>query len=236
MTDDTSRHFDHIADRYKKAADTWESVYKKTREVIEPLIQNKLVLDIGNGGYFPYDTKLAKKVIVLDISPAMLEKIEQPNIEKVVGDARDLGNIADASVDVILFVLCIHHINGQGVRKTMDVLDQVLEACRKKLKTGGQLVIVEPTLAGALYWGEAAAFHLTKFFLNLSKVSMIFFFHVRTLREHMQKVFGVPDSQVEVISLPILGYVDPMGGSFPGVIRIPGWLCPTRYFLLKLTK
>lgn len=236
MNVDAQKHFDKIADQYKKAADTWESVYRKTREIIEPLIKDKTVLDIGNGGYFPYDTRLAKKVTVLDISPAMLEKIDKPNIEKKVGDARILDNIEDDSMDVILFVLCVHHINGNTVRGTFAVLDEVIAASRKKLKRGGVLVIVEPTLAWPLFAVEVGLFHLTKLLLRMLNVSMIFFFHVTQLRDHMGLAFGSLEAEREVIPLPIEGWIDPLGGSFPGRILLPAWLCPTRYFLLKVTK
>ena len=232
----TQQHFDKIAGRYKKAADSWESVYRKAREVIEPEVTGKLVLDIGSGGYFPYDTRLPSKVTALDISPAMLDKITDLHIEKIVGDARSLENVPDNSFDVVLFALSVHHINGHSVRESLSVLDCLIVASQKKLKKGGKLILMEPTLARPLFFLEEVFFSLIYLFLALFKVSMIFFYSPDQLKRHLAGGFGIPETQVEVISLPIQGFIDPLGGSFPGLLRIPAWLCPTRYYLFLAKK
>ena len=62
-------HFDAISDRYEKAAESWTCIYRQIEAFVNPLLPDKIVLDIGNGGYFPYDVDLALRVSVLDISP-----------------------------------------------------------------------------------------------------------------------------------------------------------------------
>lgn len=236
MTQSAHAPFDSLAAKYEKVADSWESVYARIRERVTPLITGKTVLDIGNGGFFPYDVTLAKKVTALDISREMLDRIQQPSVEKIVGDARDLNGIADESQDVILFFLSVHHINGKNVEETFRTLESMLAACRRKLKPGGKLVIAEPTLNTFLSATERALFGLTRFILEAKKVGMIFFYHPDNLAQAMAKVFEKPVSSVETHYLPIEGYVDPLGGSFPGILKIPGWLCPTRYFLFIVSK
>lgn len=81
-------HFDRIAGKYGAVHVSWRKVYEKIKERVNPLIRGKRVLDIGNGAVFCYDTTLPSDISVLDISPAMLDRIDKPGVQKVVGDAR----------------------------------------------------------------------------------------------------------------------------------------------------
>jgi SAM-dependent methyltransferase len=235
LTHSNKGHFDKISPAYEGVYKSWESVYKKMKHLIDPLITGKNVLDVGNGGFFPYNTSLAAKVTVLDISPIMLERIQEPGIEKVVGDARDLSVIADGSVDVILFLLCLHHINGPSIADSKKTLDAVLSSAHRKLKPGGYLVVAEPFLPGFLYAIETFFFQLLRHMLNLFKVPMIFFYKLPVMKQHILKNFGQA-SEVHIEPLKIEGSVDPMGGSFPGLLSIPAWMCPTQVYLLKAQK
>lgn len=225
--------FDSIAPSYAKVSESWASIYNQIGKLITPLVRGKVVLDIGNGGHFPYDTNLPARVIALDISQEMLNRIQNPRVEKIIGDARDLSGIEDASVDVVLFFLSIHHMNGRNLKETYEVLDRVLSSAERKLKKGGKLIIAEPTLKNFLFLTEKIFFQALSWFLNSKKVGMIFFHHPDILAAHLSKIFK---SAPEKHFLPIRGWVDPMGGSFPGVFKIPGWSCPTRYYLFIADK
>lgn len=96
-------HFDRLAGKYGAVHMSWRKVYEKIEEQVNPLIRGKRVLDIGNGGVFCYDTTLPSEITVLDISLAMLDRIDKAGVQKVVGDARDLKELSDGSFDVILF-------------------------------------------------------------------------------------------------------------------------------------
>jgi SAM-dependent methyltransferase len=236
MRGDPQRHFDRIAEAYENVPETLKSVYARARQEIEPAIRGKVVLDVGNGGHFPYDTEIADKVIALDISPAMLEHVKNPKILKQLGNATDLKDFQDESLDVILYVFSIHHMNDANVEKSCRTLDRVLYSAHRILKNGGALIIVEPTLHPTLFFLEKVLFHATKWFFSAFKVSMIFFYSKDFLSNRILRQFGGKDDHFSVIPLPIEGFVDPLGGSFPGLIRIPGWLSPTRYFLFYCTK
>lgn len=225
-------YFDQISDRYDRAVSTWESVYRCAREIIAPWIRGASVLDVGSGGIWVFDPAAAKEVTLLDISPKMLERIPLPlpHVRKVVGDARNLDGIAGASQDVILYLLCVHHVVGRSRAEAFRMLDEVLVAAKAKCRPGGRIVIVEPTLTPWLYALESLLYPLTRAVLGLKKVPMIFFYSPRILKSQIERCFG---AEANVYPLEVKGWVDPLGGSFPGRIRIPAWVCPTRYFLFE---
>ncbi len=229
-------HFDKIADDYKKASDSWAPIYAQIESVVSQAIKGKSVLDIGNGGYFPYATQDAKSVTVLDISPKMLERINQPNIIKKVGNALELDNIKNESCDIILYSLCIHHIQGKTHSESMNMLNQLLSRAYQKLKPGGQIIIAEPTTSGFYYVLQRALFQLTKFVLGIFNIPMIFFHHAKEIQMGLAQAFSQSQDQINLKELRVEGWVDPMGGSFPGLIKIPAAACPTRYYIITATK
>ena len=49
-------------------------------------------------------------------------------------------------------------------------------------------------------------------------------------------VFGVPISDIQSKLIPNTTWLDPLAGTFPGLIRFPYWLYPTRYHLIIAKK
>lgn len=229
-------HFDNISKKYQRAADTWSMIYESVRQRLDPIVEGKEVLDVGNGGQFAYDTDLAEKVTAMDIASHMMDGITDPKIAKIVGDARNMDIIEDESCDAIVFLLVLHHINGTNVDASLDTLRSVVSASFRKLRPGGYLIVTEALLSGFLYRLQSMAFQIMQFILGRFGVSMIFFFTLPIMRKALASEFKVSPESIEVIPLKLEGWLDPLGGSFPGLIKIPASVQPWDFTLLIVQK
>ena len=232
MSKSAEPYFDAIADKYQRAADEWQTIYDEIEPHLAPLVRDKVVLEVGNGGRFAYDTGSPQKLIAVDIAASMLDGISDPGIVKIVDDATELRTIDDESVDVIVFQLVLHHITSRTRHETIGLLHHVLKTARRKLRHGGHLVVTETLLPSYYYALESLMYPLTRLFLARSNVSMIFFFSPKIITEAIASEFDVPKSAIRVERLKLRGWVDPLGGSFPGVIKIPATAHPARHTLL----
>jgi ubiquinone/menaquinone biosynthesis C-methylase UbiE len=224
MNQQNQKHFDDISDRYERAALSWREIYEQVEARINPLLKDKVVLDVGNGGHFAYDLHLPRRVIAMDVAPAMLDKIQEPSVEKVVGDAQDMEVIEDESVDIVIFQLVLHHINGPNVKETIELLEKILAEARRKIRPGGHLVVTEVLLSPWLFRLESGLFRATRFILSRFSVPMIFMFTQPILRERIARVFRIEPREVETVPIRLTTWADPLGGSFPGLIKLPPWM------------
>jgi len=234
MSSRAREHFDRISQRYERASKSWRAIYERVEAHLDPLVADQRVLDIGSGGVFPYDTALPREIIALDISPNMLEAIDDPNVVTRVGDARNLEGIEDGSIDVMLFILSIHHINGDSAEKSFATLDSILASARSALRPGGHLVVVEPVLPRRWFRLQSLAFPLTRALLARLGVPMIFFYSLEFLNERLARHFAMDVSAIQTEQIVVEGRIDPLGGSFPGLVRIPRWMNPFEYCLISL--
>jgi 2-polyprenyl-3-methyl-5-hydroxy-6-metoxy-1,4-benzoquinol methylase len=116
----------------------------RMREALE-LKPGMVVCDMGSGnGYhsLPMAKEVAPggKVLAVDIQPEMLEMLKQraaakavKNVECIAGEAHD-PHLPTASCDLILLVDVYHEFSHP---------EPMLQAMRKALKPGGQVVLVE---------------------------------------------------------------------------------------------
>jgi len=227
-------YFDNISEKYKKAQLSWQVIYDQLHKILEPLVKGKLILDIGNGGVFVYDTNLPKEVIAFDISPKMLEKINDPNVKKIVGDAKNLNNISDNSCDYILYILSIHHIHGKSYKESIEILDKVLIAAKNKLKAGGSVIILEPCVNKLIYAVQKALFPVTRKILTILGSPMIFFYNRKILIQHLSSIFKIPTKDIICNTLKPQKMIDPLGGSLPGLIKIPSFISPTNFYFYSV--
>lgn len=229
-------HFNAIAERYAGSARTLKPLYDAARAILDGLVTGKDVLDVGNGGIFPYDRTLASSVTVLDLSPEMLERVPSEGVVKIVSDARSMDACADENFDTVLFNLSAHHIAGGTFEETAAGLSEVFAEGFRTLRPGGDLVVYEPVLSSGLYALQSFLFAPIRGMLKLAGVPMVFFQSRTSLRRLLAEACGLTPAMIAVTPLRVSGWSDPLGGTFPGLLLLPTALYPTRFELFRAGK
>lgn len=229
-------HFNRLSNSYFTNIGDKKELYNLIAKKIEPLIRNKIVLDIGNGGNIFYNYQKAKKIIALDPANEMLTKISDKKIVKINQDARNITEITNSSVDIILICFALHHINGPKYKDSISSLNKILFAAEKKLNFDGQLVIVELTLNRLLFFLQKLFYRITYFILSKLDTDMVFFYSDGIIKNSINLNFKEYNLSIEKIKMQ--GWLDPLLGTFPGIIKIPAFLMPTKLkiFYVKKTK
>jgi SAM-dependent methyltransferase len=229
-------HFNAIADSYAGFAGTLEPLYDAVRAELDQRVAGKAVLDVGNGGIFPYDRTLAASVSVLDISPEMLRRVPSEGVVKIVSDARNMATCADESFDTVIFNLSLHHIAADTLAATAAGLRDALSESFRTLRPGGDLIVYEPVLGSALFSLERVLFRPIRGILKLAGVPMVFFQSRASLRRLLAEACGLEHTDIAVTSARVSGWSDPLGGTFPGLVLLPVALYPTRFELFRASK
>lgn len=218
-------HFDTISNAYSIYSNQFHGeIYHQMANLINPRIVDKSVLDIGNGGYFPYDLESVSDITAVDISANMLDKIDHPKINKVVDDARYLAHLEDGQFDVVMLCFVIHHINGTTVKSAKTCLQQVIDTSYAKLKPGGRLIIGECVLNRLLHSIERLTYPLVYRITNKYDSGMVFFHHREDIIAAMRRAMSDDKAVVDEIKIKLTQPVDPLVGTFPGLISIPAWM------------
>jgi ubiquinone/menaquinone biosynthesis C-methylase UbiE len=230
-------HFDKISINYAINNDKCNhEIYAKLASFINPKIIKQNVLDIGNGGYFPYNIDDAESVTAIDISTEMLDQIIHPGIIKVIGDARTLLNINDESYDVVMLCFCIHHVNGNDVNSAINSLNQIITTAHSKLKKGGRLIITECIVNNYLYFCQRVLYEVVKFFLKACGKDMIFFHNNQNVLNAMCRAFVISPYEIDQVEIKLEQAIDPLVGTFPGIIKIPAWMNFTQFVFYEVVK
>ncbi len=219
-------HFDAIAPGYAGASGALDPLYDAIRGELAAVVAGKDVLDVGSGGVFPFDRRLAASVTSLDISPEMLARVPS-DVVRVVADARDMSALANESFDAVLFSLSFHHVAAGTVRETEAGQAAVIAEALRVLRPGGRLVLYEPVLSPVLFAIERALFRPITALLALSGVPPLYF----RSRESLRRLAGF-----EVVRPRLEGWVDPLSGTYPSALRLPIAIFPTRYELFLARK
>ncbi len=228
----TAGHFDAIAPRYAGATGGLDALYDAARAELDRELAGRDVLDVGGGGVFPYDRTRTRSVTALDVSPGMLARAPR-DVKTALGDARDMRAFADASFDAALFNLSAHHVAADAPSESDAGLLAAFAEAWRVLRPGGVLLVYEPVLGpvlGALY---RAAFAPLRALLALGGAPMV---HLRTRAELLSLLERAGGGTARAKRLPASGWSDPLGGTFPGLIRLPLAAYPTRFDLLRAEK
>ena len=78
----------------------------------------------------------AKKKIVYDLNPEM-KSAAAADVDWVLGDARQIAELPDGSVDLVFASNFLEHLEG-------DAVDELLEAVHAALRPGGRLMLIQP--------------------------------------------------------------------------------------------
>ena len=232
MRDTSSEHFDRISARYRAAAESWRSIYEQANAVLAPLVRDKNVLDIGNGGVFAYEPDTTRSTTVVDVSPSMLAGLSSSAVRAVVADARDLSILGGATFDVAVLMLVLHHIAGRSHHDTRAQLERVLDNVVGRLEPGGHLVVVEPVIRAPLRHLQRAAYPVLRGALAIAGIPMIYFQTQRDLGD----LLASTTADVDVRPLIVEGSVELFGATFPGLLSLPPRLRPTDYVLFHSRK
>jgi SAM-dependent methyltransferase len=119
--------------------------YQHIQKIVEREVRGtEHVLDIGNGGFFNYDTALAGHVTAVDL---FLEDGpgSTPNSTFRQGSFLDIP-FADGSFDCVLQQNVFHHVTGRTVAQNHANLRQCLSEMARCLCPGGKAVVIESTV------------------------------------------------------------------------------------------
>lgn len=116
------------------------------------------VLDVGNGGFFNYDTGIVDHVTALDLflkdGPG-----PTPNSTLRGGSLLDLP-FSDQSFDCILLQNVFHHITGQTPTENFANLRQSMIEIHRCLESNGKVIIIESTVGPVFQFVERMLFTL----------------------------------------------------------------------------
>jgi SAM-dependent methyltransferase len=131
--------------------------YQHVKRIVERELRGVArLLDIGNGGFFNYDTRAVEHVTAVDLfltdGPG-----PGPNTTFRRGSLLELPFPAD-SFDCIVLQNVFHHVTGRTVAQNHRNLDQGLREIRRTVAPSGKVVIIESTVGRFFYQIERALF------------------------------------------------------------------------------
>jgi SAM-dependent methyltransferase len=147
--------FDHNDD-YIRRQEALEC-YRNIRRSVEHEVRGvKRLLDIGNGGFFNYDTALVGHVTAVDL---FLEDGPGPaaNVTFQRGSFLDLPCPAE-SFDCAIQQNVLHHVVGGSPRENHDNMKRCLTEMYRCVRPGGKAIVIESTVGPLFYLFERLVF------------------------------------------------------------------------------
>jgi SAM-dependent methyltransferase len=188
-----------------------------------------VVLDVGNGGVFDYDTSVVKAVTGLDLFLDDLPKdMKFPaNVTMERGDALAIPK-ADASYDGVVMVMLLHHLTGKSVRQCKANLERAVREAHRVLRPGGRLVIVESCVPRWFHRIECALYPAAVPIINRTLTHPPAFQH--TIEEIVELLRATFDTAPAARLIPKGKFVLQLG------FKVPSWLTPVQAYLITACK
>jgi SAM-dependent methyltransferase len=189
------------------------------------------LLDIGNGGVFCYDTSAIGSITAVDlfledISTELVKQHFPSNAQVRQGSALALP-VADASFDMVLMVMLLHHLSGRDWRSSWDNARLAIAEAWRALEPGGKFLIVESCVPEWFFQLEKPAFRI------LSALTSNVFSHPITLQfPHwmIENELKQKTSAVRCDAIPKGKHVLQFG------LKVPSFLTPVRIFAIEAVK
>jgi SAM-dependent methyltransferase len=133
--------------------------YRLIREAVSREVAGaRLLLDVGNGGVFEYDTRLVDEIVAVDLFLDKLPPDHFPaNVTPRKGDALELDE-PDGGYDVVLEALLYHHLVGSKPGDSIRNTRRAIAEAARVLEPGGRLVVAESCVPTWFYGFERAMF------------------------------------------------------------------------------
>jgi SAM-dependent methyltransferase len=214
----TSKFFNSWND-YVRLATTLDT-YQFSARMLEGELAG-CVLDIGNGGVINYDLQPLDRVVVVDIAPAVGEKLQ--NLGKVFfqcGDALALPAAAE-TFDTVLLQQLIHHLAEKQAAETESRARKACAEAYRALRPGGKVVIMESCLPKAWEKLERLLFPFFCVFLNTIGHPLVFQWNWESISSFLADAGFV---QIETTHCPLGKWIIHFGIKWPTALT-PACLC-----------
>ena len=158
-----------LGERYAREIEL--DTFKNIGKAIEREVQGvELLLDVGNGGVFQYDTGLVERIVAVDLfldraPPARFP----PNVTPRTGDALSLDE-SDDSYDAVLESLLYHHLVGAAAEDMVSNVRRAIAEATRVLKPDGRLIVAESCVPR---WFYAIEKRLFKGLVALSRTPLL---------------------------------------------------------------
>jgi SAM-dependent methyltransferase len=199
--------------------------YRNCRRCVEREIKGVAnLLDVGNGGFFNYDTSLVGHATAVDLflkdGPGPL-----PNTSFKAGSLLDLP-FADGSFDGILLQNVFHHVTGRTVAENYRNLRRCLRELHRCVHRDGKVIVIESTVPLWFNWFERLAYGPALKIKRGGHPVTFQYTPEELLREAGEAGFAVQ----EYVTIPKGAWLLQFGRKWPA------WLTPVRVVKLVLGK
>jgi SAM-dependent methyltransferase len=186
-------------------------IHRLIRLTIEREVKNAgCLLDVGNGGFFNYQTDSIEELVAVDL---MVQDGAKPaaNITFRRGSILALP-FENCSFDCVLVQSVLHHVTGQTVSQNRRNMAQAIRECARVLKPGGKLVLLESTVPSWFY--QLIERPLYRLFARFWPLAHPLTFQY-TRYDIVQELNRVPLQIIEQVSIPRGQYVIQFGYVVP---------------------